>query len=75
MPLRTLFLRAATTAALAVAAGCDAPAVTPSTDPAPVVHTPVRTGVKVKPGARGAARPHKLPMQTGPAQSSTANDL
>ncbi|APW62477.1 hypothetical protein [Paludisphaera borealis] len=75
MPIRTFVLLAAATAALAVATGCETKPDATSTDPAPVAHSSVRTGLKGKPGARGAARSHKLPMQTGPAQSSTANDL
>ena len=77
MSLRIPAFLAAATAALAIASGCDlAPeAASRSNDPAPVVHSQVRVGVKSKPGGKRGARPKKRPMQTGPAQSSTLSDL
>jgi hypothetical protein len=75
MQRRVPFLLAATAAALAAASGCNPPAESASTDPKPLIRTQVRTGVRPRPGGRAAARPHKVPMQTGPAQSSALRDL
>jgi hypothetical protein len=74
MRRRAPFLLAAT-AALAAAAGCSPAAESASTASKPLVHTQARTAVRPRPGDKRGSRPQKLPMQTGPAQSSALRDL
>jgi len=75
MPPRAPFFLAATAVVLTAAAGCNPPPESAATDPKPIVHSQVRTGVRPRSGSRAAARPHKQPLQTGPSQSSALRDL